>query len=106
MTFIFETRVKPGYLESDYVEAWQRASNIIQKQSGALGSWLHRKIGESNVLLAIAIWESREARISAMTNLKNSDEDTRKIIDEHWEIGEITVLGDFDEPAWTVEHLK
>ena len=100
MKFIFEIRIKPGYTEADYAKAWQKASAIIQKQPGAQGARLHRKVGEPGVLLAIANWESKKARTLAMKNVKNAGEETRKIVDEHWEIGEITILGDFDETDW------
>lgn len=106
MKFIFEIRIKPGHTETEYVEAWQRASALMQKQPGAQGARLHRKVGEPEMLLAIASWESIEARDLAMKNLKNADEETRKIVDKHWEVGEITVLGNFDEPDWIVERSK
>ena len=56
MHFIFEVHVRPGYSPDQYAEAWLRASRIIQSAPGAQGTRLHRKIGDPNVLLAIATW--------------------------------------------------
>lgn len=65
MKFVFEVRVIPGH-EKDYIAAWLRGSEIIQQQAGALGTELHRKVGEASTFLAIAQWESAEARQKAM----------------------------------------
>jgi hypothetical protein len=54
MKFIFEVRMKPGYTVEEYADAWVRASEIIQQAPGARGTYLHRKIGDPNALLAIA----------------------------------------------------
>ena len=62
MHFIFEVRVKPGYTAEQYADAWVHASKIIQQAPGARGTRLHRKIGDPNVLIAIATWESKAQR--------------------------------------------
>ena len=56
MKFIFEVRMKPGYTLEEYADAWIRASEIIQRTPGAHGTYLHRKIGSIDTLLAIATW--------------------------------------------------
>lgn len=67
MKFIFEVRVKPGYTVEEYAESWVRASEVIQQTPGARGTRLHRKIGEPDVLLAIACWESKVRGMPRMT---------------------------------------
>jgi antibiotic biosynthesis monooxygenase (ABM) superfamily enzyme len=102
MKFIFEVRIKPGCTEEQYTEAWQRGSAIIQKEPGAMGTNLHRKVGEQGVLLAIATWETKEARDAAMEKLKHVDPEARAILDKHKEFGDVSVVGNFDEPEWVV----
>ena len=99
MKFIFEVRVKPGYTVEEYAENWIRASEIIQQSPGARGTRLHRKIGEPDTLLAIASWESKEAR-DAKDDRR--DELVRRILEKHAEKCEITVIGEFEEPEWVV----
>src|SRR5690606_41961422 len=62
MKFIFEVRMKPGYTVEQYARAWVEASRIIQQAPGARGTYLHRKIGGPDTLLAIATWESKAHR--------------------------------------------
>lgn len=104
MKFVFEVRIKPGHTEEQYAEGWARASEIIQREPGAQGTKLHRKIGEPGVLLAIATWESKAARDTAMKKI-NAERDPRirKILDEDGGHAEFTVMGHFDEPTWTVD---
>ena len=99
MKFIFEVRMKPGYTVDEYAEAWVRASRIIQQTPGARGTYLHRKIGDANTLLAIASWESKAHR-DAKDDRR--DETVRAILDLHAKNCEISVIGEFDEPAWSV----
>lgn len=104
MKFIFEVRLKPGFSAEEYAANWVRASEVIQRASGALGTRLHRKIGEPDKLLAIASWESKADR-DAKDDRR--DEMVRRILEEHAEKCEITVIGEFEEPEWEVlpEHL-
>jgi hypothetical protein len=99
MKFIFEVRTKPGYTVDEYADAWVRASKIIQRTPGARGTYLHRKIGDPNTLLAIATWEAKAHR-----DAKNDrrDETVRTILDMHAKNCEITVVGELDEPQWSV----
>jgi hypothetical protein len=52
------------------------------------------------VLLAIARWESKEARDAAE---RARDPRVQAILDEQAEHVEIRVLGEFEDPAWFVE---
>lgn len=99
MKFIFQVRMKPGYTVEQYAEAWVEASEIIQRTPGALGTHLHRKIGEPDTLLAIAHWQSKAHR-----DAKDDDshETVRRILARHAEKCEISVIGAFDEPEWSV----
>jgi len=102
MKYIFEVRIKPNHTLEEYVAAWKRGSEVIQKMPGARGTKLYRKIGESNTLLAIAEWESKEKRDEAMVELENKDEKTKKIIHKHREFGEFIKIGEYDDTKWTV----
>ena len=97
MKFIFEVRMKSGYTVEEYAKAWVRASDIIQRTPGARGTHLHRKIGDPNVLLAIATWESKAHR-DAKDDRR--DETVRAILEKHQANCEIAVIGEFEEPEW------
>lgn len=99
MKFIFEVRMKPGYTVEEYARAWVEASRIIQQAPGARGTYLHRKIGEPDTLLAIATWDSKAHR-DARDDSRS--ETVRRILAEHAKQCEITVIGEFDEPEWAV----
>jgi quinol monooxygenase YgiN len=99
MHFIFEVHLKPGYSAEQYADAWLRASEIIQRSPGALGTRLHRKIGNPGVLLAIATWESKAVR-DAME--ARQPEEVKAIIAEQAEFVEIHVVGEFEAPEWEV----
>jgi heme-degrading monooxygenase HmoA len=99
MIFVFEIRMKPGYRAEQYADAWVRASEIIQTAPGALGTRLHRKIGNPEVLVAIASWDSKASRDAAE---RNRDPRVQRFIDEQAEHVDIHILGEFDDPEWTV----
>ncbi len=100
MIFVFEVHIKPHYTAGQYADAWVRASRIIQRATGARGTRLHRKIGDPHVLLAIASWESKEAR-DAMESTPN--ERVQEIIAAEAEHVDIRVVGEFEDPEWVVE---
>ena len=99
MHFIFEVHIKPGYTAEQYADAWLRASEIIQRAPGAQGTRLHRKIGDPNVLLAIATWESVEVR-NAME--ASQPEEVQAIIASQAEFVDIHLVGEFAAPEWEV----
>ena len=101
MKFIFQIRVKKESTIEEYVEAWKQASALIQQQPGARGTFLHREIIDPNMLLAIAKWDSREARNRAMECLRN-DPAIREILDRHLAFGELSMVGEFEDPEWSV----
>lgn len=101
MKYIFLIRVKEGQTVEEYVEAWRCASEVIQRMPGARGTRLHRAIGDPRTLLAIAEWESKEARDAAMARLKQ-DPATRKATGRHLEFGEFSLVGEFDDADWSV----
>lgn len=100
MIFVFEVRVKPGYTQERYAEAWVRASEIIQRASGARGTLLHRKLGDPGGLLAIASWDSKDLRDAAESK---RDARVQAILDEQSEFVEIRIVGEFADPEWRVE---
>ena len=99
MHFIFEVHIRPGYTAEQYAEAWVRASRLIQRAAGAQGTRLHRKIGDPNVLLAIATWASKADR-DAME--ARQDEAIGAIIAEQAEYVDVRVIGEFEAPEWVV----
>ena len=99
MHFIFEVHIKPGYSAEQYAEAWLNASRIIQRFPGARGTRLHRKIGDPNVLLAIATWESKTAR-DAME--ARQPEEVMAIIASQATVADIRLVGEFEAPQWEV----
>lgn len=99
MFFIFEVHVREGHTAEEYAQAWVRASRIIQSAPGARGTRLHRKIGDDKTLLAIASWDSKVKR-DAMES--NQPEAVRRIIAEQAEFVDISVIGEFEDPAWEV----
>jgi len=100
MHFIFEVRIKPGYTAEQYAAAWVEASQLIQRAPGAQGTRLHRKIGEPDVLLAIATWASKTQR-DAME--ANADVRIREIIAAQAAFVDVRVIGEFEAPEWVVE---
>jgi Antibiotic biosynthesis monooxygenase len=96
--YLFEVRIKPGYVAEQYAEAWVRASEIIQRAPGARGTRLHRKIGDPNALLAIAEWDSKTDREASQGRDPRVDE----IIRAAAKYCEIRILGEFEEPEWVV----
>ena len=99
MHFIFEVHVKPGYSAEQYAQAWVRASKIIQQAPGAQGTRLHRKIGDSSVLLAIASWASKAERDAREAQ---QAEEVRKIIAQQSKFIDVIVIGEFEEAEWQV----
>jgi heme-degrading monooxygenase HmoA len=100
MQFIFQVHIKPGYTAEQYADAWVRASEIIQQAPGARGTRLHRRIGDTDRLLAIATWESKAAR-DAME--ARPDERVRAIIETQAEFVDIEVIGEFEDADWYVD---
>ena len=99
MIFVFEVHVKPGYTAERYAEAWVEASEIIQSAPGARGTRLHRKIDDANVLVAIASWESKEARDAAESA---RDPRVQTILDHQARFVDIRIVGAFEDPEWVV----
>lgn len=99
MHYIFEIHIGPGYTPEQYADAWERASRYIQAAPGAQGTRLHRKIGEPDKLLAIATWESKDARDAMESRLPTEVE---AIIAEQTPFVHIEFIGEFESPEWEV----
>ncbi len=99
MIFVFEVHVDPDYSAEQYAEAWVRASEIIQRATGARGTLLHRKIGDPRVLLAIASWADKPARDAAEAARHPT---VQEIIDAEARHVRIRVVGEFEDPEWAV----
>lgn len=99
MKYIFEVRIKAGHTAEQYADAWLRASAIIQRAPGALGTELHRKLDDPNALIAIAHWENKAAR-DAMESEHNSE--VAEIIRSAAPFCDIRPIGEFADPEWVV----
>ena len=102
MKFIFEVRMKPGRTVDEYADTWLRASEILQRAPGARGTLLHRKIGDPLTLLAIASWDSKVHRDAREAYLR-PDAAMRKVLDEHLELADFRLIGEYEDPEWVVE---
>ena len=103
MQYIFEVTAKPGYTIEQYAEAWLRASELIQQASGAQGTRLHRKIGDTRTALAIATWESKAARDASAAVLSDK---VQEIIQSQAPFVQIRLIGEFEAPKWEVLPLS
>ncbi len=101
MKFAFQIKIKPGHTVEEYTDAWEQASAIIQKMPGARGTHLHREIGNPTTLLAIAEWDLKLARDQTMSTLQNNPA-SKATIDRHLSYGDISLVGEFEEPEWRV----
>ncbi len=99
MIFLFLVHIQPGYTAEQYAEAWVRASEHLQAAPGARGTRLHRRIGDDDVLLAIASWDSKASR-DAMES--SASEAARRIIEQQAEFVQVEVIGEFEDPDWEV----
>jgi len=99
MIFVFEVHIHPDYTADAYAEAWVRASEIIQAAPGALGTRLHRRIGDDRVLLAIASWRSKAERDAMESNPSAA---VRDIIRQQAEFVDVRIIGEFEDPEWVV----
>jgi len=97
--FIFEVTMKPGFSVEEYAKGWVEASEIMQQTPGALGTFLHRKIGAPDTVLAIAHWQSKAARDQKDDD---SSETVKNILAKHKKYCEIKLIGEFEEPEWSV----
>lgn len=100
MKFIFEVQVRPGSTVEEYAEVWLEASRLIQQAPGARGTYLHRKIGHPDTVLAIAHWDGKTARDTMDQHIDG--EAVRTIIGRFSDRCDIRLVGEFEEPEWAV----
>ena len=79
-----------------YIPIWEGSSRFIQKEPGARGTRLHRLWG-GLTLLAIAEWESSEARTRAFQTIarKYPKNHIARVNDSQY--GKVFVVGNADE---------
>ncbi|MGB2247492.1 MAG: antibiotic biosynthesis monooxygenase family protein [Alcanivorax sediminis] len=99
MKFIFEVTMKPGFSVEEYAQGWVEASEIIQQSEGALGTYLHRKIGHPDTVLAIAHWQTKAHR-----DAKDDSRSARvkAILARHAQVVTVKVIGEYEDPEWQV----
>ncbi|MEX2961824.1 antibiotic biosynthesis monooxygenase [Microbulbifer sp. TYP-18] len=100
MQYIFEVRIKEGHSAEEYAVIWVRASKLIQRAPGALGTELRRCVGDPNRLIAIASWESKAHR-DAME--AQHDPQIDHIIRSAAPFVEVQPIGEFERPEWLVK---
>lgn len=97
--FVFEIKVRPGQDET-FIEHWCEGSKPIQEYPGARGTRLHKKRDEENTYIAIAEWESLEARRAAIKEINEGVTARAKRV-KAWrnneDFGEVTIVGELDE---------
>ncbi len=99
MKYIFEVTVTPGFSVQEYAAGWVEASQIIQQSEGAQGTFLHRKIGAPDTVLAIAHWESKAHR-DAKDDSRS--ERVKAILAKHARVVSVKVIGEYEDPEWQV----
>ncbi len=70
---VFEHHIKAGQ-EQAFTKQWQAGSDIIQTYPGARGTLLLRSLDKPDILYAMAEWESKEARDSAMSEINKRED--------------------------------
>ncbi len=100
MIYVFEVEIEPGYSAEEYAAAWVEASRIIQRSKGARGTRLHRSLTDEGRLIAIASWDSKADRDAASAIV---DDAVRAIIAGQAPFVAIRVVGEFDDPEWSVD---
>jgi hypothetical protein len=94
--FVFMIRFRSEEDLQDYMRLWRDSSEIIQDESpGARGTKLHRLEGDVPAVLAIAEWESREARDRAFAALSEKYPPDHLVFQRGK--GEVTIIGHADE---------
>ena len=97
--YIFQVKVRAGE-DAAFIESWHNGSIPIQKSLGAMGTRLHKKRGDEHTYVAIAEWESREARQAAFAELDKPGNPLGQEM-EKWghneDFGEVTLIAEVDE---------
>ena len=99
MKYIFEVTMKPGFSVEEYARGWVEASEIIQQSTGAKGTFLHRKMGCEDTVLAVAHWQSKAHRDAKDDS--RSDK-VKAILARHAEVVEVKVIGEYEDPEGQV----
>lgn len=97
--FVFEVKVRPSEDEA-FIINWRELSIVIQEYPGARGTRLHKKHGEESTYIAIAEWESAEARQAAMSDIEQGQSDQAKRIArlrKNEDFGKMIHIADLDE---------
>ena len=93
---IFKHYLKSGQ-KQNFIAQWQKGSEIIQQQKGALGTKLFSKVDESEYLYAMADWESKDARSKAIKNIKQNYPNAEEVLEKHETFLEThETLGEFE----------
>ena len=92
---IFKHQVKEGQ-GTAFMHQWQKGSDVIQSYPGALGTKLFRGLNEPGYLYAMADWESKNARDTAIESIQTRS-DAQQVLHGHEEyVDSHTVFGTFE----------
>ena len=103
--FVFTVECESEEALEEYIEVWRKGSECIQREPGARGTRLHR-INPTTVL-AIAEWESLEARDAGIANANKKYPENPPNED----FGTVTILGEgyqvaFVPPGQPVDQVE
>lgn len=91
---IYQWRVKAGR-EAEFLDAWQRLTQLLREQRGARGSRLHRT--DNGTVVAYAQWPSRESWERSCALHELDEQLSRQMLDaveETWSPMFLTTLAD------------
>lgn len=97
--FIFRIDFDDLGQRQPFIDNWRKGSEILQEYPGALGTRLHQIEGTDS-LLAIAEWESQEARQAMTLDTKEGKSDRAKrwqAIPKNDSFGKVTVIANATE---------
>lgn len=101
---IFEHYPKEGQ-KKEFINQWQKGSDIIQTSAGALGTKLFRDVDNPQKFFAIAEWESKEARDLAMEKLEKHPKAEEilhgheKFVESHKTVARLELIAESSPPV-------
>ena len=93
--FIWKIKLDPEFSEEEFIKFWRETSQILQEYPGAMGTKMNKVVEEDRTYIAIAEWESKDARDSMQADIDNPNGSARSkrwqkyAKNESW--GEITL---------------
>lgn len=98
--YVWKIKLNDDVKEEDFLRFWRDSSSIIQEYPGAKGTHMHKVRGEDRTYLAIAEWESIEARDAMRADIEAGESDRSKRwlqFPKNDEWGEISIRAGVEE---------